>query len=169
MKKLSNQKLLPESKELTNTINYKDVAIPSIIIILIIALISGLVIILKPTNKLKRYLETFKYTCNNSICYKDIDNLNYSINYKQGKMTVSNTKYTITISNLYPVLELKDNTLTCYYRQDNYEPLTKIDKTFTDNHECQSYIEDVNNAITKFKELLNNANVSLDDFEDEDK
>lgn len=152
----------------TKTNNLK-VLLLSFTIILIISLIVLSIFYFQPSLKLKRYLKHLDYTCNKTICHKNINNQIIQINYQQGKMIIDNNNYVITINQLYPTIELKNSSLQCYYKKENYQPLSLIDETFTDNRQCITYIDDVNKSIQEFQDILDKAKVSLQSLNKEKK
>ncbi len=154
-----------EENKLTKR-NYLSIIAPIILSLILIAVIAFYVFnVSNPTHKLKRYLEDFNYFCNKSLCTKINDNETFNINYKTGVLIVDGEGYSITIDKYIPKVSIDSRETICNYHSDKYERLTLLDDTFTSDRECLRYIDTINNAITKYKEILNNADVDINEID----
>ncbi len=171
------KKVIKDAKvEKKEKVKLKDLIIKNKIIIIIILVI----IILgagssftvwykeynKPTNKLKRYLDNNGYKCGKSTCRKVKDNKTYIISYTSDSYQMTNDYYTLNISKRAPYIVVNGKTKICSYENEDYEPLTDIDKSFTNDKDCAKYIEEINENIKYYKNILSNARVDIKEIED---
>lgn len=157
-----NEELTYKKVKTLSKKNYFIIIFPILISIIVISLIAFYTFnISNPSNKLKRYLENFKYSCNSTICTKVIEDEIFNINYKTGMLVIDGNDYNITIGKSSPKLFIMSNNKVCNYYKDDYEMLTLIDESYTNDRECLKYVENINNAITTYKTVLKNANVDI--------
>lgn len=154
-----------EPKVKLNKKNYVIIIIPIILaIILIIAIALFTSNYNKPSNKLKRTLLNNDYKCTKALCTKEDKNYYYEIYYLKGDLYAENTSYKIYLENKIPFIEEKSTNKICKYSKEGRQKLDEIDSTYTYDSDCQKYIADVNNVISTFKTLLNEAKVDVNNF-----
>lgn len=138
------------------------------LIILLILLIVGLIIFFKiynePSNKLKRTLEKDNYSCNKTICTKEKDNTTYNIAYKKDSFQVITNEYILNITKKGPYLVVQNNSYICEYKTSDKNNLTKLDEESTSNPKCSKYINEINNYIIKYQNILDDAKITISDL-----
>lgn len=133
--------------------------------LLLVAILFYIFIYNSDSNKLKRYLINNNYTCNSSICSKDINGVTYNINYKNGDLNIDSPIYSFNLSNTNHKLELKKEKEHCLYEKNNFSKYDEVDETFTYSSRCKAYIEDVNEIISNYNIILGESKVDVNNFE----
>lgn len=133
-------------------------------VVIICGLVVFLIIFNNPSNKLKRYLIKEDYTCNKSICRKDIDNVTYNISYKKASFQVITGDYILNITKRTPYLVTLANAPVCRYEKENYKALSLIDSTYSYSSNCSKYIKDINKYINEYQSILDNSKVTVDEL-----
>lgn len=146
--------------------NYVIIIVPIILVVLLIIGIALFVSITNnPSNKLNKYLEENGYTCNKKTCSNQVNDYNYTINYKDYNMYVENINYRLTIGLENPALELKKDEFICTYTKADYEIFTLVDDSFIYEKKCAKYIPEVNKHIEKYKSIVNSSGTDVNELE----
>ena len=160
--KKKNELVSDKEKKIINT-DKKKIGIKKIILIAI--LISILVIFLysklNSSNKVKNYLESNGYICNNQTCTKDENNNIYTFDYEKLTYYVDTDFYYVNIGNSSPELILKDDEYVCTYTTDEYELFTLVDENFIYNQMCEKYVEKVNFHIKEYEKIYIEAKIDV--------
>lgn len=158
-----NQELIHNEKKLKlNKKNYIIIIVPIFLAICLIVAIAFFVFIYTtPSNKIKKYLINNEYTCNKKACIKENNNTIYNYNYLENYLLIENEEYRLTISQNYPILEIKNNEYICSYTTLNYEIFMKVDNNFLYDKHCEKYIPDINKSIDLYKEIINDSKIDV--------
>lgn len=167
MKKSKNKELTHKEQQLKlNKKNYLIIIIP---IVLIVICILGIALYTfhfsNPSVKMKKYLEEANYICNKSNCSIEKEGIIHNFNYKELYLLTETDNYILTISEKYPVLELKNEEFICSYEQQDYKIFTLVDESFSYNRKCGKYIEDVNKSIQIYEKVINESEIDVNNFE----
>lgn len=160
----NNKELTYNKTEPKNKFTFKqilNIIYLTLIGILIVFILFIIFIYNNDSNKLKRYLTKQDYICKNNICTKEIDGINYSINFKKGIYSASNREYRYELNNINHKLVLKEDNSECIFDKDNFTPSDYIDNTFTYSSHCKKYIEDVNKIIKNYNEIKEKSKVDV--------
>lgn len=145
-----------------NKKNYLIIIIPIILVVLLTIGIALFVFITNNnSNKLKNYLSEVGYKCNKKICTKQIDNANYTFNYKDIVLYIENDDYRLTLSDSTPALEIKKDEYVCTYTKADYTTFTLVDDNFIYEKKCEDYIKEVNNYIEEYKSIVNSSGIDV--------
>ena len=119
----------------------------------------------KPSNKLKRYLESNSYTCNKKVCTKEENNNRYKINYETGDFALSDNNYVVSLNKQHIILELKKENYSCSFEKEGYQRNELVDDKFDYNYTCSLYINDVNRIIEEYRKIIVNSGLNVNEFE----
>lgn len=158
-----NNEELKHNKEFKMTKkNYIIIIVPIVLILLLIGAIAYYVFIYNSNeNRLKTYLESIDYTCNNETCSINVNEDTETIDYRTGILTVSNINYVYMINNNYTSYQDNTKELVCTYDGDKYLFYNSIDATFTTGTNCEVYIPVINKTIYKYQEIFDNADIDV--------
>ena len=164
--KKNNELTHKEKKLKLNKKNYFIIIFPIILVVICILVIALYTFYFSnPTIKMKKYLEESNYICNKSSCTIEKNGIIYNFNYKNMYLLTETDEYILTISENYPVLELKSEEYICSYEQPNYKIFTLVDDNFSYNKKCQKYIADVNNSIQFYKHVITESKIDVNNIE----
>ena len=152
-----DKKVIPVEKKKST----KKLFIPIVVLIVIVLAVISIATLLNPSNKAKKYLENNGYICNKQTCTKDANNNIYTFNYETLSYYVDTYEYYVNIGKENPVLTLKNDEYVCYFTKDSYEIFTLVDDTFIYNKNCEKYVENVNNHIKEYKEIITSAKINV--------
>ena len=159
-----NVKQLPYKGIIKDKKKATTILVPGILaVIFIIFLIVYFFYINQEPQRLKRYLKINKYNCNNSTCVKSENDNEYSINYKTGEVTINKKDYSMVISST--IVNLHDNNTgqNCTYKRENSK--SDVNSSTNNDQICDKMIDDINDEITKYKELLFKGDIDFEKIE----
>ena len=164
--KKTNNELVPieEKKKITFKPNPKFIIISIAVLIILLACLYYFLIYRKPSNILKRYLIKEDFTCEKSICSKEIDKINYDVNYKKGTINATYSKYILSTESDNVKLLIKGTNKSCIYTNNDNVIGKEIDNSFTYNTECKEYIEDANKILEIYNEILESSKVKVSEL-----
>ena len=158
------QKLLPFKGQQIDKKKAITIYGPFILAILVIIfIIICLINFTNESNRFKSYLKRNGYICNSTNCTKTEDNKEYSINYKNGELTVNTRDYNMVIGSKIVNLHENNNEQNCTYKRDDSK--ASVNDSTNNDAICVKRVADVNNEITKYKELLFKADIKLSKIE----
>ena len=73
---------------------------------------------------------------------------------------VSNDKYNLSIGSNVPNLKLKSGNKKCIYQVEDYKIGDFITKDYSYDKECEQFIEEINNYIKEYGNILVESNVN---------
>lgn len=158
-----------ETKQLPykgNKIQIKDkkALIPALLgIIVIIFIVCYCIFNMQESNRFKRYLKSNKYNCNSSTCVLNENEKEYSINYKTGELTINTKDYNMVISSTVVNLHENNTNQNCTYKREKSK--SGVNESTNNDQICDKKIDEINEEITKYKELLFKGDISLEKIE----
>ncbi len=111
-------------------------------------------------NILNRYLNSKGYSCIEEICSLEKDKVKYNMNINSKDFYVSNDKYNLSIGSNVPNLKLKSGNKKCIYQVEDYKIGDFITKDYSYDKECEQFIEEINNYIKEYGNILVESNVN---------
>jgi hypothetical protein len=155
------QKLIPYKG---NQIDKKKIVTnygPFLLAILAIAFCAVyLIIFTSPSNRLKSYLKTNGYSCNSTNCIKSENNKEYSVNYKNGELNINTQEYSMVIGTTVVNLHENNNGQNCTYKREDSK--ANVNSSTNNDGKCDKRVAEINDEITKYRELLFKADVNID-------
>jgi len=161
MKKLPYKQEENKKTQITFKPNIKVITIFTIIVLLLTCSIIYITVYKKPSNILKRYLVKEEFSCKSNKCHKKIDDSTYTIYYKEGTVLISNIKYQLITNNDSINLQIKGTNTNCIYVNDTGVIGKNIDNKFTYSSNCSKYIDDANELLDIYNDLLVSSKVNL--------
>ena len=132
-----------------------------ILLILVVCLTIYFLIFNTNSNKLKRYLKGEGYTCNKTICTKEIKSTRYQINYKKGYYHYEDDDIILDIRKDKTQLEETSSSLKCTFYKESDKSLTAFTQADTSST-CLIFLEKVNREVKSFQDILKEAKVNFD-------
>ena len=155
-----------ENKLVLSKKNYITMIVPIILVLLLIVILIVCVKIFNsPSKKINKYLDEIGYICNKETCTKEDNNNLYTVNYSNVTLLVENEIYRLTISQNSPILEIKKDEYICNYTKGDYKMFTLVDDTFIYDKKCEKYINEINESIGKYKEIVNSSGADVNKIE----
>jgi hypothetical protein len=137
---------------------------PFVLAIVVIAVFTiSMINFSNESNRLKRYLHKNGYTCNSTNCIKNDNDKEYLVNYKNGELTINTRDYNMVINSNSVNLHENNSNQNCTYKREDSK--SNVKNSTNNDTICEKKVEDINNEITKYKELLFKADVSLNKIE----
>lgn len=137
---------------------------PFLLAILAIAFCTvWLIIFANESMRLKSYLKRSGYSCNSTNCIKTEDNKEYSINYKTGELNINTQEYSMVIGTKIVNLHENTNGQNCTYKREDSK--ANVNNSTNNDANCDKRVAEINKEITKYKELLFKADISLEKIE----
>lgn len=164
--KKNNEELKHQKEQFKMTKkHYFIIIIPIVLIIILTGIIAYYVFIYEnSSNKLKRNLLNQNYICNKETCSINVDDNTEIVDYKTGILTVTNVDYTYIINQNYVTYQDNNKELVCTYRNNNYDFYKQIDKSFTQNTNCEVYIPTINKTIKRYQEIFDSSKINVNDL-----
>lgn len=143
----------------------KLILIAIIILVLTLLVLFYIFIYQNDTNKLKRYLKEDGFICNNKVCSKDINELTYNIDVKDGSLNVDSPNYSFVLSNAKHTLEIKKDNLICTYEKMPFSKYEEVNEEYTYTRQCKVYIKVLNEMINNYNKILDKSKVDVNKLE----